>query len=78
MKAKNKLVVQIKKEAKNVVLILGETYQKRKRLLKWILQNISEKQTFQRTAKFIVSGFSEIDVMKRIAIIIKVDEMFNF
>ena len=78
MKAKNKLVVQIKKEAKNVVLILRETYQKRKRLLKWILQNISEKQTFQRTAKFIVNGFSEIDVMKRIAIIIKVDEMFNF
>ena len=28
MKAKNKLVVQIKKEAKNVVLILRETYQK--------------------------------------------------
>ena len=78
MKAKNKLVVQIKKEAKNVVLILRETYQKIKRLLKWILQNISEKQTFQRTAKFIVNGFSEIDVMKRIAIIIKVDEMFNF
>ena len=78
MKAKNKLVVQIKKEAKSVVLILRETYQKRKRLLKWILQNISEKQTFQRTAKFIVNGFSEIDVMKRIAIIIKVDEMFNF
>ena len=28
-------------------------------LLKWILQNVSENQTFQRTAKFIIANFYE-------------------
>ena len=38
-------------------------------MLQWILQNISEKQAFQRTAKFIE--------MKSIGILVKVDEMHN-
>ena len=44
-------------------------------LLKWILQNIAENQTFQRTAKFTVGDFYEIDFMKGIVILVKVDEM---
>ena len=33
-------------------------------LLQWILQNILEKQTFQRTAKFIMVGSYEMDFIK--------------
>ena len=33
-------------------------------LLKWMLQNISENETFQRTAKFIMADFYEMDFMK--------------
>ena len=33
-------------------------------LLKWILQNISENQKFQRAAKFTMTDFYEIDFMK--------------
>ena len=44
-------------------------------LLKWILQNISENQTFQRTAKFTMANFYEIDFLKGIVILVKVDEM---
>ena len=33
-------------------------------LLQWILQNILEKQTFQRTAKFIMAGSYEMDFIK--------------
>ena len=46
-------------------------------LLKWILQNISENQTFQRTQKFIMTDFYEMDFMKGIIILIKVDEMYK-
>ena len=46
-------------------------------LLKWILQNISENQTFQRTKKFIMTDFYEMDFMKGIIILIKVDEMYK-
>ena len=44
-------------------------------LLKWILQNISENQKFQRTAKFTMTDFYEIDFMKAVVILVKVDEM---
>ena len=33
-------------------------------LLKWMLQNISENETFQRTAKFIMADFYKMDFMK--------------
>ena len=46
-------------------------------LLQWILQNILENQTFQRTAKFIMTDFYEMDFMKGIVILVKVDEMYN-
>ena len=41
-------------------------------LLKWILQNISENQTFQRTAKFTITDIYELDFMNGIVILIKV------
>ena len=40
----------------------------RNTLLKWILPNISENQTFQRTAKFTMAYFYEMDFMKGIVI----------
>ena len=44
-------------------------------LIKWILQNIAENQTFQRTAKFTMGDFYEIDFMKGIVILGKVNQM---
>ena len=46
-------------------------------LVQWISQNILENQTFQRTAKFIMADFYEMDFMKGIAILVKEDEMYN-
>ena len=46
-------------------------------LFKQILQNISENQTFQRTAKFAMADFYEMDFMKGIVILVKVDEMYE-
>ena len=46
-------------------------------LLKWILQNISENQTFQRAAKIIMADFYEMDFMKGIFILVKVDKMYK-
>ena len=46
-------------------------------LLQWILQNIIENHTFQRIPKFIMTDFYEIDFMKGIVILVKVDEMYN-
>ena len=46
-------------------------------LLKWILQNISENQTFQRTSMFIMADFYEMDFMKGIVILVNVDEMYK-
>ena len=48
-----------------------------KTLLKWILQNILENKTFQRIAKFILVDFYEMDFIKDIVILVKVDEMYN-
>ena len=44
-------------------------------LLQWILQNILENQTFQRLAKFIMTDFYEMDYMKGILILVKLDEI---
>ena len=45
------------------------------KLLKWILQNISENQTFQRTEKFNMANFYETDFIKGIFVkLVKVDE----
>ena len=55
-----------------------KTYQRwKKTLFKWILQNISENQRFQRTPKFIMSDFYEMDFMKWIVILINVDEIYK-
>ena len=45
--------------------------------LQCILQNILENQTFQRTEKFIMTDFYEMNFMKGIAILVKVDDMYN-
>ena len=45
-------------------------------LVKWILQNISENQTFRRTAKFIMIDFYKMDFKKAIFILVKVHEMY--
>ena len=41
-----------------------DTSKLKKTLLQWILQNILENETFQRTTKFIMVHFYEIDYMK--------------
>ena len=46
-------------------------------LLHWILQNILESQTFQSKAQFSMANFYEIDFMKGIVILLKVDDMYN-
>ena len=43
--------------------------------LKWILQNISENLTFQRTTKFNMADFYKMEFMKGIFILVKTDEM---
>ena len=45
--------------------------------LQCILQNILENQTFQRTEKFIMTDFYEMNFMKGIAILVKVDDMYD-
>ena len=45
---------------------LKKTYQMKSTLLKWILQNTSKNQKVQRTAKFIMTRFYEMDFMKGI------------
>ena len=46
-------------------------------LLQWILQYILENQTFQRISKFIMTDFYVMDFVKDIAILVKIDEMYN-
>ena len=46
-------------------------------LLKWILQNISENQKIQRTSKVIMAGFYEMDSVKGIVRLVKVDEIYK-
>ena len=38
---------------------------------------MDENHTFERTAKFIMTNFYEMDFMKIIVILVKVDEMCN-
>ena len=65
-------------EAENVMFWLEKDISKvENTLLQWILQNILENQTFQRIAKFIMADFYEMDFMKGIVILVKVDEMYN-
>ena len=46
-------------------------------LHQWILQNILENQEFQRIAKLIMVDFYQMDFMKGIVILVKVDDMYN-
>ena len=46
-------------------------------LIQWILQNIIEKQRFQRIAKFIIVDSDEMDFMKSNFVLVKLDEMYN-
>ena len=45
--------------------------------LQWILQNILENQMLQRSTNFIMADFYEMDFIKDIVILVKVDEMYN-
>ena len=49
----------------------------RNALLQWILLNFLENQMFWRIAKFIMVDFFEMDFMKDIVILVKVNEMYN-
>ena len=81
MKTKNRLVVRsiaIKEKKKSVVFIKKKDISKVKNtLLLWIFQNILENQTFQRVANFITVDFYEMDFMKDIVVLVKVDDMYN-
>ena len=44
--------------------MLKKTSKVKKTLSKWVLMSISENQAFQRTAKFIMAYFYEIDSLK--------------
>ena len=78
MKAKKKLVVRSKEEAKNVMFWLEEDIPKvENTLFQWILQDILENQTFQRLGKFIMVDLYEMDFMKGIVKLVKVNEMYN-
>ena len=46
-------------------------------LLQWILKNILENLMFERTEKFIIVNSCEMDFMKTIVILVKVDEKYN-
>ena len=46
-------------------------------LLQWTLKNVLENRTFQRIAKVIIVDFYEMDIVKGIVILVKVDEMYN-
>ena len=46
-------------------------------LLQWISQKILEYKMFQRIAKFIMVDSYEMDFMKGIVILVKVDETHN-
>ena len=55
-----------------------KTYQRWKHIaLMDFAEYILENQTFQRIAKFIMADFFEMDFMKGIFILVKVDEMYN-
>ena len=70
------MIVQSKEEAKNVMFWLWKYISKvENTLFQWILQNILENQTFQRIAKFIMTDFYEMEFMKGILILVKLDEI---
>ena len=70
--------VAIKEEVKKCyVLIKKDTSKMKNTLLQSILQNILKNQTFQRIAKFSVVDSHEMDFMKGIVTLAKVDEMYN-
>ena len=67
-----------KEEAKTVIFWFEKKIPKvENTLLQLILQNILKNQTFQRIAKFIMVHFYEMDFMKGIVILVKVDEIYN-
>ena len=42
----------------------------------WIFQNILENQTFQKTEKFILTNFYDMDFIKGTIILVKVGKMY--
>ena len=78
---KNKFVVWSiarKEEAKSVMFLSKKDMSKVKNtILRWILRNIWQNQTFQRIIKSIMVYFNEMNFMKGIFILVKVDEMYN-
>ena len=71
--------IAIKEEAQNVMFWskkdTKDTSKLKNALLQWILQNILENQTFQRIAKFIMVDSYEMDFIKGIVILVKVDDI---
>ena len=67
-----------KRRSKNCyVLIKKNISQVKNTWLQWIFQNILENRMFQIIAKFIMADFYEMDFMKGIVILVKVDEMYD-
>ena len=48
---------------------------KKNTLFQWILRNVLKNQTFQRIKNFIMVDSYEMDFMKGIVILVKVDKM---
>ena len=70
--------IAIKEEAKSVMFLsIKDTSKVKNALLRWILRNILQNKTFQRIIKFIMVCFNEMNFMKGIFILAKVDELYN-
>ena len=69
--------IAIIEEAKNVMFWSKKDVSKVKNtLLQWILRNILETWTFQRIAKLFMVDSYEMDLVKGMVILVKVDEMY--
>ena len=80
LKAKNKLVarsIEIKQEVKNVMFWLKKDVSKVNIASMNFAEHLRKFQMFQRKAKLIMADFYEMNFMKDIVILVKVDEMYN-
>ena len=50
---------------------------RKKLIARWILQNISENQTFQITKMFIMDGFLRNGLHERCCLVVEVDKMYS-
>ena len=69
--------IAVKEEAKNMLCFdEKKTHERWETLLRWVLQNIIENQTFQRIAKFIIWSISMKWTLWKV-LVVKVDKMYN-